>query len=39
MTTDPDAAQAWLTEHPDAGIEGVVAKRTDHAYLPERHRW
>jgi ATP-dependent DNA ligase len=39
MTTDPDAAQAWLTEYTDAGIEGVVAKRTDHAYLPDRHRW
>jgi ATP-dependent DNA ligase len=39
MTTDPEAAQAWLTEHTDAGIEGVVAKRTDHAYLPHRHVW
>jgi ATP-dependent DNA ligase len=39
MTTDGDAARVWLTEHLDAGIEGVVAKRLDHAYLPRRRAW
>ncbi|GAA1194960.1 hypothetical protein GCM10009608_32990 [Pseudonocardia alaniniphila] len=39
MTTDADAARAWLTGHLDAGIEGVVAKRLDHSYLPARRAW
>jgi hypothetical protein len=39
MTTDGEAARAWLTGHLDAGIEGVVAKRLDHGYLPERRAW
>jgi ATP-dependent DNA ligase len=39
MTTDGEAALAWLTGHLDAGIEGVVAKRLDHAYLPQRRAW
>src|SRR3982074_152229 len=33
MTTDGEAARAWLTGHLDAGIEGVVAKRLDPGYL------
>jgi ATP-dependent DNA ligase len=39
MTTDAEAAHAWLTGHLDAGIEGVVAKRLDHGYLPQRRAW
>jgi hypothetical protein len=39
MTTDGDAARVWLTEHLDAGIEGVVAKRLDHAYSPGKRAW
>ncbi|WP_425566922.1 hypothetical protein [Pseudonocardia yunnanensis] len=39
MTTDGQAARAWLTGHLDAGIEGVVAKRLDHGYLPARRAW
>ncbi|WP_433272829.1 hypothetical protein ACQPZA_20590 [Pseudonocardia xinjiangensis] len=39
MTTDGEAARAWLTGHLDAGIEGVVAKRLDHGYLPARRAW
>ncbi|GAA3061893.1 ATP-dependent DNA ligase [Pseudonocardia yunnanensis] len=39
MTTDGHAARAWLTGHLDAGIEGVVAKRLDHGYLPSRRAW
>jgi ATP-dependent DNA ligase len=39
MTTDGEAAHAWLTGHLDAGIEGVVAKRLDHGYLPGRRAW
>jgi ATP-dependent DNA ligase len=39
MTTDGEAARAWLTGHLDVGIEGVVAKRLDHGYLPPRRAW
>jgi ATP-dependent DNA ligase len=39
MTTDGEAARVWLTEHLAAGVEGVVAKRLDHAYLPGRRAW
>lgn len=39
MTTDGTAARAWLTGHLTAGIEGVVAKRLDHGYLPTRRAW
>jgi ATP-dependent DNA ligase len=39
MTLDGDAARVWLTQHLAAGIEGVVAKRLDHAYLPGRRAW
>ncbi|TQM01661.1 ATP dependent DNA ligase-like protein [Pseudonocardia kunmingensis] len=38
MTTDGVAARAWLTGHLEAGIEGVVAKRVNQAYLPT-HAW
>ena len=36
MTTDGQAARVWLTEHLEAGVEGVVAKRLDRAYSPKR---
>jgi len=39
MTTDATAAQVWLSDHLTAGVEGVVAKRLDHAYLPQRRSW
>lgn len=39
MTTDADAARVWLSDHLTAGVEGVVAKRLDHAYLPQRRSW
>jgi ATP-dependent DNA ligase len=32
-------AEAWLHRHLAAGVEGVVAKRADHAYLPGRRSW
>ncbi|GAA4546743.1 hypothetical protein [Pseudonocardia xishanensis] len=31
-----ESTRAWLTEHPAAGIEGVVAKHADH---PDQERW
>lgn len=34
MTLNRAAAGAWLA--PAAGVEGIVAKRTDHAYRPAR---
>lgn len=39
MTTDSQAAHAWLTEHVGSGIEGVVAKRLDHGYRPGKRAW
>jgi ATP-dependent DNA ligase len=39
MTTDGEAARAWLTGDLGAGIEGVVAKRLDHGDLPRRRAW
>lgn len=36
---DPAVASLWMTEHGDAGIEGVVAKRRDHAYRPGKRWW
>lgn len=37
-TTDGAAARVWLSDHLEAGIEGVVAKRLDHANSPESGR-
>ena len=37
-TRDLAGAQAWM-RLPVSGIEGVVAKRSDHAYRPDRHVW
>jgi ATP-dependent DNA ligase len=39
MTLDRVGAGAWLTEHTDNGIEGVVAKPVGHPYLPGRRWW
>lgn len=39
MTTDGVAAQVWLSDHLEAGIEGVVAKRLDHAYSQAKRAW
>jgi ATP-dependent DNA ligase len=39
MTTDATAARVWLSDHLTAGVEGVVAKRLDHAYLPHLRSW
>ena len=38
MTTDPEAAGAWLRDQPP-GIEGVVAKRRDQRYRPGARSW
>jgi hypothetical protein len=38
MTTDPQAAAAWLRDQPP-GIEGVVAKRRDQRYRPGARSW
>ena len=39
MTTDRAGARAWLTDHAEAGIEGVVVKNLKHAYRPARRTW
>ncbi|WP_246266445.1 hypothetical protein [Pseudonocardia xinjiangensis] len=39
MSTEPAVARAWLLNHSDAGIEGVVAKRLDHVYRPGGRMW
>ncbi len=33
-TTDPEGARAWLLRFEALGLDGVVAKRLDRAYLP-----
>jgi ATP-dependent DNA ligase len=38
-TQDRRAALGWLTDHADAGIEGVVAKRIDQHYNVARNAW
>jgi ATP-dependent DNA ligase len=39
MSTEPCVAQAWLVNHSEAGIEGVVAKRTTQPYRCGRSGW
>ena len=34
QTRDPDEARAWFTRYEGAGLDGVVAKRADQAYMP-----
>jgi ATP-dependent DNA ligase len=38
-TVEPAGARAWLIEHVEAGIEGVVAKHIDHSYRSGRRGW
>lgn len=35
-TDDPDVAQDWFTRFEGAGFDGVVAKRTDLPYMPDK---
>jgi ATP-dependent DNA ligase len=37
-TSSLDAAGAWMSQG-ERGVEGVVAKRVDHAYAPPRRHW
>jgi ATP-dependent DNA ligase len=39
MSTEPAVARAWLLNHSDAGIEGVVAKRLDQPYRAGGRMW
>ena len=32
-------AQAWMRDHADAGVEGVVVKHREHGYRPRRRSW
>ena len=32
-------AQAWMRDHIDAGVEGVVVKHREHGYRPRRRCW
>src|SRR5689334_10101473 len=32
-------AQAWMRDHVDAGVEGVVVKHREHGYRPRRRSW
>lgn len=38
-TRDRHAALLWLTDHANAGVEGVVAKRIDQHYNAARNAW
>jgi ATP-dependent DNA ligase len=38
-TRDLVGAQAWMREHVEAGVEGVVVKHREHAYRPRRRSW
>jgi ATP-dependent DNA ligase len=38
-TRDLDGARAWMTEHTEAGIEGVVVKDVRRGYRPGRTSW
>jgi ATP-dependent DNA ligase len=35
-TRDLVGAQAWMRDHVDAGVEGVVVKHREHGYRPRR---
>ena len=39
MTTDLAVARIWMLNHTSAGIEGVVAKRLNHAYRANGRTW
>jgi ATP-dependent DNA ligase len=36
ITTDPEMAEQWFNEFEGAGLDGVVAKRQDQAYQPDK---
>jgi ATP-dependent DNA ligase len=38
-TTDHDLAAEWLSRFEGAGLDGLVAKRLDGIYEPDRRRW
>jgi ATP-dependent DNA ligase len=38
-TRELAGAQAWMRDHIDAGMEGVVVKRREHGYRPQRRCW
>ena len=38
-TRDLGGAQAWMREHIEAGVEGVVVKHREHGYRPRRRVW
>src|SRR5690349_8333873 len=38
-TRDLAGAQAWMREHVEAGVEGVVVKHREHGYRPRRRSW
>jgi ATP-dependent DNA ligase len=37
-TDNPAGARAWMRQD-TVGVEGVVAKRADHSYIPHLHHW
>jgi ATP-dependent DNA ligase len=39
MSTEPSVAEAWMRNHSEAGIEGVVAKRVEQPYRCGRGGW
>ena len=38
-TRELAGAQAWMRDHVDAGVEGVVVKHREHGYRPRRRSW
>jgi len=38
-TRELGGARAWMRDHTDAGIEGVVVKHREHGYRPRRRAW
>lgn len=38
-TRELTGAHAWMRDHIDAGVEGVVVKRREHGYRPKRRSW
>ena len=38
-TRELAGAQAWMRDHIDAGVEGVVVKHREHGYRPLRRCW
>ncbi|MGV8966168.1 MAG: ATP-dependent DNA ligase [Cellulomonas sp.] len=39
QTDDPEVAARWFSQFEGAGLDGVVAKRPDGAYLPGKRGW